>query len=144
MNPNINLMCVHFETIFKISRTVKMTTPNVFFNVPSGAAAKVYIIDSTTRVSNMPTDFLLAPSMHQFKKIPMLGSWCFLVQSSKGQKVIFDLALSPDINSLPPVVVKQIDEVGIKFEAIKHVAEILEENGVDPAEIDSVIWRYEE
>lgn len=121
-----------------------MTTSKALFDIPSGAVAQVHIIDSTTRISDMPASFLLVPSMQGFDKLPPFGSWSFLIQSSKGQKALFDLGVPPNINSSTPSVLKQINESGIKFEATKHVAEILKGNGVDPVEIGSVIWRYGE
>ena len=121
-----------------------MATPVASFSVPPGATAKVHIIDSTTRITDMPANILLSPSMQGVDTIAEFGSWCFLVQSSKGQKVLFDLATPLDVvSTLPPAFSEQIRDAGVKFEATKQVAEILKENGVDPAEISSVIWRYE-
>lgn len=121
-----------------------MTTSKALFNVPPGATAQVHIIDTTSHVTHMPTKFLLAgPEIQGFENFPPLGSWSFLIQSSNGQKAVFDLGVPPDVNSLPPAVVNLLKETGVKFEATKHVAEILKENNVDRTEIGSVIWRSE-
>lgn len=85
---------------------------------------------------------LLAPGIDHFDKFPPLASWSFLIQSSKGQKVLFDLSFPPDARAYPPAASELLNGVGVKVEGVKHVANILKENGIDPAEISSVIWRY--
>ncbi len=118
-------------------------TSEATFDVPPGAAAEVYIIDSQVRVHGLPTALLLTPPLDHMETLPPLPTWCFLVQSSKGEKVLFDLAMPPDLTSYTPAVGKVWSIPGVKVEAGKHVADILQENGIDPADISSVIWRYE-
>lgn len=118
-------------------------TPEPSFDVPNGAAAKVHIIDSGFRLSGMPTNFLLSPEMKGFGEIPPLGSWSFLVESSTGRKILFDLGGPSDVSSFSPSVTAVIEEVGVTVKEMKSVAEILTANGVELADIDSVIWRYE-
>lgn len=112
------------------------------FDVPQGATAHVHIIDTTVRITDMPVNLVLTPEAKGFETFSPLASWSFLVESSSGQKVLFDLSIPPDINSYPPVLVGLFNKWGIKIQAQKHVAEILQEHGIDRSEITDVIWRY--
>lgn len=120
--------------------TIKMTS-QASFDVPAGAAAKVHIIDTGFRLSEMPTSFLLTPKIEHFNEMPPIGSWSFLVENSTGRKALFDLGGPSDISSFPPSVADFIKEVGVKVKETKSVAEILTKNGVELAHIESVIWR---
>ncbi len=119
-------------------------TPQATFVVPPGATAQVYIIDSKVRVHGMPTAMLLTPPMNQLDTLPPMASWCFLVQSSKGEKILFDLALPRDLASYTPASQKIWSHPAITVERGEDVADVIKENGIDPAEIGSVIWRYVE
>jgi hypothetical protein len=116
-------------------------TPKPSFEVPKGAAAKVHIIDSGFRLSGMPTNFLLSPEMDKFDELPPIGSWSFLVESSTGRKVLFDLGGPSNVGSFPPSVVAVIEEVGVTLTETKCVADVLTESGVELTHIESVIWR---
>lgn len=113
------------------------------FNVPSGATATVKIIDSTLRLSKLPSDYLMTPSVEGFSHMPTFTTWSFLIESASGQKALFDLGVPPDIETHSPAIIKRIKNSGWDVRAEKHVADILSENGVRLAEINSVIWRYE-
>jgi hypothetical protein len=112
------------------------------FKVPSGAVAEVHIIDSKVRIEGMPASMLLTPGVEHFDILPPLPSWSFLVQSSKGEKILFDLSTPADLTSFTPTVQNIWTYPGIKMNPAKDIAEILKENQIDPAEISSVIWRY--
>jgi hypothetical protein len=114
-------------------------TPKPSFEVPEGAVAKVHIIDSGFRLSGMPTNFLLSPEMEKFDEFPSLGSWSFLVESSTGRKVLFDLGGPSDVGSFPPSVVAAIEEVGVTVNETKSVADVLTESGVELTHIDCVM-----
>ncbi|EXJ90870.1 hypothetical protein A1O1_03975 [Capronia coronata CBS 617.96] len=117
-------------------------TSKASFGVPPGAIAKVHIIDSGFRLSGMATSCLLTPAMENFDTMPPLGSWCFLVESSTGRRVLFDLGGPSDISSFAPSVAGAVQQLGVTVEGSKPVAKILGENGIDPARIDSVIWSH--
>jgi hypothetical protein len=116
-------------------------TLSAVFNVPAGASAQVHIIDSGVRMSNLNLSVLLTPGLDGFEKFPPLASWSFLVRSSKGQRVLFDLSFPPNADMYPPAALELVEGAGVKMEGTKHVADVLKENGVDPTEIRSVIWR---
>ncbi|EED24351.1 hypothetical protein TSTA_077180 [Talaromyces stipitatus ATCC 10500] len=115
---------------------------NASFDGPAGAAAKVSIIDSGFRLSGLPTSMLLTPSVEYYEKLPELGSWSFLVESSKGRKVLFDLGGPSDISLFPPQVAEAVEKADAKIEVTRTVADILIENGIEPAHIDSVILSH--
>lgn len=114
---------------------------NVSFTGPAGAAAKVSIIDSGFRLSGLSTDMLLTPSIDDFDRLPGVGSWSFLVESSTGRKILFDLGGPADIALFPPQVADAVKQADAKVEATKTVADILVENGIELTQIDSVILR---
>jgi hypothetical protein len=69
----------------------------------------------------------------------------FLVEHpASGRKVLFDSGMRKDVENLAPAVVGAFkDPITGKIDAIVHkeVAEQLQDNGVDPASIEAVIWR---
>jgi glyoxylase-like metal-dependent hydrolase (beta-lactamase superfamily II) len=125
----------------EVTKSSAMTS-KALFDIPPGATAQVSIIDPTFRLSNMPMGYLLTPGMDGFDTLDPLTTWSFLVQSSTGQRALFDLGVPPDINTFSPAVVQKLKASGWTVEAKQHVADILKENGVDPAEIGDVIWSH--
>ncbi|KAI1358053.1 beta-lactamase-like protein [Xylaria arbuscula] len=112
------------------------------FDVPAGATAQVSIIDTEVYLVDLPTATLVTPSVDGFEKFGQLGSWCFLVQSSKGEKVLFDLSIPPDTTMYTPAIQKMIEEASASIDGVNHVADVLKSNGVDPRDISSVIWSH--
>ncbi|KAK5655905.1 hypothetical protein OQA88_5444 [Cercophora sp. LCS_1] len=114
-----------------------------FFDVPSGAVAKVSVVDSTLRVSGVSDEAFLAPKLEGFDNFPVIPSWSFLIESSTGRKAVFDLAVPADpANSYAPAVLEQLQGAGWDVQIEKHVSEILEEGGVNLTSIESVIWSH--
>jgi hypothetical protein len=112
------------------------------FEVPGGKAAKVSIIDSTLRLSRMPLSHLMKPAMDGMEMMPVVTTWSFLVESSLGKKALFDLGVPKNpLENFSPTWVKLITENNLGVEVSQNVADILKDNGVQPSEIDSVIWR---
>lgn len=116
-------------------------TPSL--NIPNGASAKVQIIDSTSRIQ-APLSVFMSPSVagHEHLRAP---AFSFLVeQQNSGRRILFDLALRKDWQSLTPEVKKLITTPGWDLKVEKNVAEILQENGVDVAggAIEEVIWSH--
>jgi hypothetical protein len=110
------------------------------FSIPSGETAQVSIIETGMRMDDISLGFLLAPPVDSFETLSIPG-WSFLIQSSKGQKVLFDLCFNPDKQTYPPGTLEFINAAGAKVHGTMHVADILKSNNVDPAEITSIIWR---
>jgi hypothetical protein len=112
------------------------------FPVPSGATVKVSVIDTTSCISKGDVPIFMGPVMPGFSILPDLPAWSFLIESeSSGQKALFDLGIPPDWENFAPVTVERIKHFGWGIHAEKHVADILEENGVKRDSVGSIIWR---
>ncbi|KAH8162142.1 hypothetical protein CIB48_g6120 [Xylaria polymorpha] len=114
------------------------------FSTPAGATAQVYIINTDVYLAGLPVAALLSPSVDGFEMFRPLASWSFLVQSSKGEKVLFDLSIPPDTTTYPPAILEMVTAASapVSVEGTNHVADILKGNGIDPADIGSVIWSH--
>lgn len=69
-------------------------------------------------------------------------AYATLIQHSSGRKVLFDLGVRKEWDSLAPVIVGLIKKSGIQIIVEHNVADIIEEHGVKPAEIEAVIWSH--
>lgn len=113
------------------------------FRVPPGAVAQVSIIDTTTQVNNIQTTFVLEPPVPGiFSTLPTLPEWSFLAESPGGQKALFDLGAYPNMETLPPVIADMLEELQWEIKVDRPIADTLRDNGIDPSEIDSIIWRH--
>jgi hypothetical protein len=120
-----------------------LTSRSTTLPAPGGAVASVSIIDSTSRIGGVKTDHLLVPKIRGFEYMPTLPTWSFLIESSSAsKKVLFDLGIPKDFDRLSPAIRTHLARFEWHIEAPKNVSEILEENGVQTSEIDSIIWRY--
>lgn len=111
------------------------------FNVPSGGVAQVKIIDTTSRISKIPTTLIYKPDVEGYEYINDGPCWSFLVESPSGKKVLFDLGTPKDFADLAPVVVNMSKQVALEITVEKNTAEILEGHGVALSDIGSIIWR---
>lgn len=110
------------------------------FVPPLGAVAQVSMIDTGVRLVNIPITGMMQPAMNGFPVFEPMVAWSFLVESSKGQKAIFDLSIPP--GQVPPAAIELLTAWGGGVTGSKHVADILIEHDVDPAEIETVIWSH--
>lgn len=111
--------------------------------VPSGASAKVQLIDSGARI-RLPVNHFMTPPIHGHTHM-IAPSLSFLVeQPSSGRLVLFDLGVRKDLQSLPPVVKALVAGPDWDFEVEKDVDEVLEENGIDVkgGAIEAVVWSH--
>lgn len=112
------------------------------FTVPAGAVAKVSIIDSTLRLTGVAAKTVCKPPLDGFDEFPATPTWSFLIESPGGGKALFDLGVHLDLDKYAPRIQDNIRKFGWKPEAKEHVADIIKRHGVDPKEINSVIWRH--
>ncbi|KAE8343119.1 hypothetical protein BDV24DRAFT_173468 [Aspergillus arachidicola] len=106
---------------------------------PSQHIVDVCVIDSTADI-RVPLEFFVKEPLpgHETLECP---SYVFLVQSSRGKKVLFDLGLRVDTESFAPLIRKGIP--GLSMHAEKDVAGILKEDGrYALSDIDSIIWSH--
>lgn len=100
------------------------------------------IIDTTSRIEQVPSTFLMEPIVPGFTHMPKLPSWSFLVEhAATGKKVLFDLGVPPDWTNMSPATTKNTIAAGWKVNAQKNTVQILEEHGISGHEINSIIWR---
>lgn len=69
-------------------------------------------------------------------------AYSFLIEhAASGQKLLFDLGVRKDFENLVPVIANIIKEEKWQIIVEKGVAEILEEGGIKPKDINGIIWR---
>lgn len=108
----------------------------------SNHTVSVKIIDTTTDM-HVPVSAFNGDKIHGYDFFDA-PSYAFLIEHDSGQKLIFDLGLREDFDGLSPVVQAQLEEmmaVGAEAKVDKGVATVLKEGGVEPGEIDALIWR---
>lgn len=111
------------------------------FEVPSGEVAKVSIIDTTTRMSDMPIADSSEPPVEGWDLVIDAPSWAFLIESPSGKKALFDLGLPKDYMEMAPSITDFIKGSGWKISVQKEVIDILQEQGIQGSDINSIIWR---
>lgn len=108
---------------------------------PPGAVAKVSIIDNGTRINGMSVGESSQPPIEGHDYVVDGPSWSFLIESPTGRKALFDLGLPKDYHQMAPRITGFIADSGWKLKVEKDVIDILKENGVSGADINSIIWR---
>lgn len=116
--------------------------PAPILNIPdSESTVHVRVINSTSRIKGIPVRIFFEP---EIKGLEVLDcpAYSFLIEHPpSGRKVLWDLGVRKDWENLAPRIVKRIRDGGWQVTVEKGVAELLEEGGVKPGDIDSVIWR---
>ena len=112
-------------------------------NIPPGAPARISIIDSTLRINSLPPKDLVLPKIPEFDFFPPVPAWSFLIESSTGQRCLFDLGVPPNYQeSSSPPLLKAVKAFGWDISVEKHVVDILKENNIAPESIKSIIWSH--
>ena len=107
----------------------------------SSSTVNVRIINSTARIKRIPTSLFLGPQIKGFDVLDC-PAYSFLIDHpTSGRKVLWDLGVRKDWNNFAPRIVKRIKDGGWDVKVEKGVADILEEGGVKPEEVNSIIWR---
>jgi len=111
--------------------------------IPSSqSTVDVSIIDTTTRIWNVPTSLFLTPSYASF---PTLNcpAYSFLIRhESTSTNLIFDLGLRKDYENMPQPILDRLQNGGWGVKVDKNVSEILEENGIKTSEVSAIIWSH--
>lgn len=111
-------------------------------NIPdSRSIVNVHVINSTSRIKSIPFSVFVTPP---YKGLDDLDcpAFSFLIEHvSSGRKILFDLGVRKDWENSPTVIVKRIKDGQWKVTIEKGVAEILQEGGVAPKDIEAIVWR---
>jgi hypothetical protein len=118
--------------------------PPPALNIPaSTVVVKVHIIDTTLRLNGIYADAIWNPPIKGFDRFKA-GTWAFLIEHPSGRKLLYDLGLRKDWESLPPRVgLQEAVMMGVIADITveKNVAQILVEAGVKLEEVEGIIWR---
>ncbi|PNP77100.1 gamma-lactamase [Fusarium nygamai] len=112
----------------------------------SQSIVDVYIIDTTSYMSNVPASSFVEPLVSGFETLNA-GSYAFLIKhtSSKPSKhdtMVFDLGVRKDWGNLPDTFVASVKEEGWSIDVQTDVASILRDNGQDLNSVGAIIWSH--
>lgn len=99
------------------------------------------VIDLTTISGGSLALGLYHPPIEGVQTIRPVPSLVFLLEHPCGQKLLFDLGVPKNLDTLGPEVSDRLKEVSYSIEVKKDAVEVLEENGIKRDEISAVIWR---
>lgn len=126
-----------------------MALPPPDLHIPrSTNTVDVSIINSTATLDRLATWKLISPSNGKQKffeghEFPTLPCFSFLIQNrAQNRSIVFDLAIRKDWWNLSPRLVKAFEKDGLVLKVEKDVHDILEENGVDTAAVEAIVWSH--
>ncbi|KAH8816969.1 beta-lactamase-like protein [Xylogone sp. PMI_703] len=107
---------------------------------PSQNCVDVKIIDSTIHGA-FPLALFAQPRISGRELIET--AYCFYIEHpTLNKRVLFDLGMRKDYNNLPPKHAGMIQQTGWVLDVEKNVIEIIQEHGIKPDTIDSIIWSH--
>jgi hypothetical protein len=108
---------------------------------PTGATAKLSIIDTEARLTKVPAKMLMGPVLDGLEFMPLAPSWSFLIESPTGKNALFDLGISKNLQNFSPAVHEILMAMDAEIKADKDVAQVLTENGFPLEAVGSIILR---
>ena len=114
---------------------------------PSKHTVDVSIINTTGHVGDIPVPMFMAPAIPGYDMI-QAPCYSFLIkhssadQSGKYGQLLFDLGVRKDWENRPKGAVDRVKASGYSVKVEKDVAQILRENGDDPAKVGGIIWSH--
>jgi hypothetical protein len=117
------------------------SVPAPALNIPvSSNTVNVRVLETTTIIKGHP-DTLFEPTVGGKTSITW-NTYAFLVENPRnGKKIMFDLGMRPDWQNLAKPLLNGLAS-HFKLTAEKGVSQILEGEGVQLRDINSIIWRY--
>ncbi|KAL3463562.1 beta-lactamase-like protein [Aspergillus heterothallicus] len=111
------------------------------FQVPAGETVTVRLINPVNFGPSHLIRFMTpqVPGLETFARNP---AFSFLIEHSSGRKLLFDLGIRKDWQNYAPKIAEYIPTTGYKIEVTHNVAEMLAEHGIQPKEIEAVIWSH--
>lgn len=105
----------------------------------------VRIIDTTSRIHNVPATYFTKPSIQGYDNVDC-PAYAFLIThkaaNGTSTSMLFDLGVRKDWENLPPALFNRLQKGGFKAEIKKNVIEILQEHNIAPEAIDEIIWSH--
>lgn len=134
--------CVEiFSTAYLNMSTPTPKPPPDLSIPPSTSTVNIHVINTTSHISKIPTSLFVEP---QYKGFEFLDcpAYSFLIEHPPtGRKFLFDLGVRKDWQNYSARIASRIKDEGWTVEVEKGVAEILQEGGVMPGDIEGIIWR---
>lgn len=110
-------------------------------SIGSGGVVDVRVIYASS-LAGLKVNFLMGPDLEGFDVLPKMPSFSFLVEHPSGKKILFDLGIRKDWKTgLPESVSQRLVKSNYAIDAEKNPYDVLKENGFDPDQIESVVWR---
>jgi hypothetical protein len=111
------------------------------FEIPNGESVSVRLINPVNFGPSHLKRFMTpqVPGLETFARNP---AFSFVIEHPSGRKLVFDLGIRKDWQNYAPKIADYIPTTGYNIEVTQNVAEILEEHGIQPENIEAVIWRY--
>lgn len=118
-----------------------MNSTKPVVSIPSGSVATVKLINPVNFGPAILNRFMSppVPGLETFETSPSLS---FLIEHSSGRRLVWDLGIRKDFENYAPSITEYIPTTKYRIQVSKHVAEILEEGGIERADIEAVIWRW--
>lgn len=111
-------------------------------NLPPGdVAVSVKLINTVNFGPSILTRFMtpMVPGLDTFHSVPSLS---FLLEHPSGRKFIWDLGIRPDYENYSPTIAEYIPTTKYKIEIEKDVADVLQEHGIPPKDIEAIFWSH--
>ncbi|KAI4190992.1 MAG: hypothetical protein L6R41_000442 [Letrouitia leprolyta] len=108
----------------------------------SSSTVDIHIIDSTSRIKGIPISLFMEPEIkgHDIVDCP---AFSFLIEHrATSTKLLFDLGVRKDWEKLSTKIYDRIKAGGWSVTVEKGVADILKDNGVEPASVNAIIWSH--
>lgn len=83
----------------------------------------------------------MAPAVPGLDTFATSPSLCFLLEHPSGRKVVWDLGIRKDYANYAPKIAEYLPTTKYTIQVEKNVADILQNHGVEAADVEAVIWR---
>ncbi|KAF3931938.1 hypothetical protein ABW20_dc0101267 [Dactylellina cionopaga] len=116
----------------------------------SNNTVNVQFVDTTFRIINGPLNNFVGPTIKGRESLDV-GAFAYFIihtdpQSGQERKILFDLGAPKNWKEeLPPSLAERIrawEDNGATIIAEKYISEVLEDNGVDLADIEALVWSH--
>ena len=121
-----------------------MAASGLKIEIPQSAASvDISIIDTTAWIANVPYWFSVEP-LYTGYETSAGPSYAFYIQHKpSNSQLLFDLGVRKNFRThLSPHLMTALDKIGYQITVDKDVSEILVEHGVQPGDIDSIIYSH--